>query len=132
MRNFRIMPEGLENADEFLKTFWMYVAALAPSCEELGRYLRYKIEEKKIMDTDFTKEIDIRSDVLEMTAEALGMSVEEYIKKLANEKREEKLKELNEKYGYKEINEKEQAIKEANEKIKKYYKKLEQQWHDIQ
>lgn len=89
--------------------------------------MQYEIKLREIEKTDFTKKINQSDEVLAHTAEYIGLTLEEYKKKLAQEMKASEITKLKEKFGFltedekKDIEEKKKKIEmHINDFVKKF------------
>ena len=130
MRNFGILPTGekLENLDDFLKLFYMYVIAFAPSIDTMTHYANYMYELKEAENRDYSKDIKQTQEMLEVAAKYANMSVDEYIKQLCNGMKEKAIRSVKDKYNM--LTEEEQkAIEEQKSKLDKMLTEFIQDKH---
>jgi hypothetical protein len=95
------LPDGqkLNDLDDFLKMFYIYVIGFSPSIESISHYVNYELELRKINEKDYRKEIKINKEAISKIAKNKGITEEEYINSLIEKMKNEEIKKLKKKYN---------------------------------
>jgi len=95
------LPDGqkLNDLDDFLKMFYIYVIGFSPSVESISHFVNYELELRKINEKDYRKEIKLNKEAISKIAKSKGITEEEYINSLIEKMKNEEIKKIKKKYN---------------------------------
>lgn len=129
LRNFHRFPSSIDPSNLLYEqqVFFMYLAALAPSVDEVRLQIAYLDEKEEIKKLKFEDFFDTKDTILKMEADRKGISLEDHKAKLLEPAVKRAYEELDEKYGFSVEDDK----TDPRELVRQKYRKIFDKQDDI-